>query len=239
VARNPGTALITGGTGGLGVAVVDEFLAHGWRVVVPWVNERELERVPDAGRPGGRERLELIQADLFERESVEAVVELASSKSRAPLRAVANLVGGFAMGARVHETPIDDFEQQLRLNLRPAYLVAFSAIPALLESGGGAMVLVSSRAAVQPFPRAAGYITSKAAVLAFAKALSAEYRDDGIRVNAVLPSVIATPAALDGMSPEQAAKAVPPEEIASVVRFLCSNDSAPISGAEVPVYGRA
>jgi NAD(P)-dependent dehydrogenase (short-subunit alcohol dehydrogenase family) len=76
-------------------------------------------------------------------------------------------------------------------------------------------------------------------VLAFTKALATEYRDDGIRVNAVLPSVIATPAALDGMSPDQAARAVPPEEIAAVIRFLCSPESAPISGAEVPVYGRA
>jgi NAD(P)-dependent dehydrogenase (short-subunit alcohol dehydrogenase family) len=143
------------------------------------------------------------------------------------------------MGARVHETPIEDFEQQLQLNLRPAYLVANAAIPALLDAGGGAIVLVSSRAAVQPFANAAGYITSKAAVLAFTKALATEYKDDGIRVNAVLPSVIGTPAALDGMSPEQAARAVPPQEIAAVIRFLCSPESAPVSGAEVPVYGKA
>src|SRR5437867_3820437 len=109
------TALITGGTGGLGVAVVEAFLADGWRVVVPWVAERELERLP--ARPG----LSLVEADLFEGESVGRVVSEAASEADAPLGAVANLVGGFAQAGRVHETPVEDFERQFRLNLRATY----------------------------------------------------------------------------------------------------------------------
>ena len=112
----------------------------------------------------------------------------------APLGAVVNLVGGFAMGGRVHETPVEDFEAQLRLNLRPTYLVCQAALPHLLAAGGGAIVCVSSRAALKPFAGAAGYVVAKAAMLSFVDVLATEYRDDGIRANAILPSVIDTPA---------------------------------------------
>ena len=83
------------------------------------------------------------------------------------------------MGGRVHETPVEDFEAQLRLNLRPTYLVCQAAIPHLIAAGGGAIVCVSSRAALKPFAGAAGYIVAKAAVLAFVDVLAEEYRDDG------------------------------------------------------------
>src|SRR5436305_2928010 len=116
------TAIVTGGTGGLGAAVVARLLDDGWRVVVPWVVEQELERMPE------RDDLELIQADLFDSEAVEKVVSLATQSPEAPLRGLVNLVGGFAAGGRVHETPIEDFERQFRLNLRPTYLMTQAMI---------------------------------------------------------------------------------------------------------------
>src|SRR5919202_540847 len=149
------------------------------------------------------------------------------------------LVGGFAMGGRVHETPVEEFEGQLRLNLRPAYLMCAAALPVLLRGGGGAIVCVSSRAAVQPFAGAAGYITAKAAVLAFVDALHAEYRDDGIRANAIMPSTIDTPANRGSMPDADFDTWVKPEEIARVIAFLCSDDARVTSGAHLPVYGRA
>jgi NAD(P)-dependent dehydrogenase (short-subunit alcohol dehydrogenase family) len=155
------------------------------------------------------------------------------------LRGVVNLVGGFAEHGRIHETPIETFEEQLRLNLRPAYLVSAAALPTLLEAGGGAIVCVSSRAARRPFPGAAGYIVSKAAVLALVDALDAEYRKDGIRVNAVLPSVIDTPANRTAMPDSNFDTWVRPEQIADVIRFLCSDAASVISGGHVPVYGEA
>src|SRR5919112_1691992 len=155
------------------------------------------------------------------------------------LRALVNLVGGFAAGGRVHETPIDDFDKQLRLNLRPAYLMCAAAIPVLLAAGGGAIVCVSARAAVQPFAGAAGYITAKRAVLALVDALYEEYRDDHIRSNAIMPSTIDTPANRKSMPDADFDTWVKPEEIARVVAFLCSDDARVTSGGRVPVYGRA
>jgi NAD(P)-dependent dehydrogenase (short-subunit alcohol dehydrogenase family) len=223
------TVLVTGGTGGLGTAVTQAFLDGGWRVVVPWIAERELERVQ------AHDRLELVRADLFDPDAVAAAVEAAGPS----LRAAVNLVGGFAIHDRVHETPIETFEEQLRLNLRPTYLVCAAALPVLLAAGGGAIVCVSSRAARQPFPGAAGYVVSKAAVLALVDALDAEYRKDRIRVNAVLPSVIDTPFNRSSMPDADFDTWVAPEEIARVIRFLCSDDASVTSGAHLPVYGRA
>ena len=223
------TAIVTGGTGGLGAAVTRRQLDDGWRVVVPWFAERELERVDE------HERLELVQADLTDPASAANVVATAGDG----LRAVVNLVGGFAMGARVHETPIDEFEQQLRLNLRPTYLMCAAALEPMLVAGKGAIVCVSARAALQPFPGAAGYITAKAAVLAFVDALHEEYRDDHIRTNAILPSTIDTPANRKSMPDADFDTWVKPEEIARVIAMLCSDDARVTSGGHVPVYGRA
>jgi NAD(P)-dependent dehydrogenase (short-subunit alcohol dehydrogenase family) len=227
------TAIVTGGTGGLGSAVTRAFLDAGWRVVVPWVAEGELARVEQ--RPG----LELIQADLFEETSVGAVAALAAQDARNPLGAVVNLVGGYSQGGRVHETPIADFEAQLRVNLRPTYLVTAAALPHLIAAGGGSVVCVSTRAALRPFPGAAGYIAAKAAVLAFVDALAVEYRDDDVRANAVLPSIIDTPANRAAQPGAKVERWVQPEEIAAVIRFLCSDEARPTSGAHVPVYGKA
>ena len=227
------SALVTGGTGGLGAAVVTRLLDDGWRVVAPWVAERELERVER------REGLELVQADLFEQQAVADAVALAAGSERAPLRAVVNLVGGFAQGARVAEEPIEQFEAQLRLNLRPTYLVTQAALPHLVAAGGGAVVCVGTRAALQPFPGAAGYVTAKAGVIAFAQAVAVEYRDEGVRCNALLPSVIDTPANRAAMPKADFAKWVAPAQLAATIAFLCSDDGAATSGAAIPVYGRA
>jgi NAD(P)-dependent dehydrogenase (short-subunit alcohol dehydrogenase family) len=227
------SVLVTGGTGALGSAVVGVLLEAGWRVVVPWIQPEERERVAE------REGLVLVEADLFDEEAVGRAVEEAARDPSAPLRAVANLVGGYAGGSRVHETSIEDFERQFQLNLRPTYLVTQAALPHLIASGGGSVVCVSTRAAVQPFSGAAGYIASKAAVIAFARALAVEYRNEGVRCNAILPSVIDTPANRASQPDADHSRWVSPAEIARVVLFLCSEDSTPISGAAIPVYGRA
>jgi len=227
------TALITGGTGGLGTAVVEAFLADDWRVVVPWIEPRERDRLP------ATEGLELVEADLFELESVAGVVEVAAHAPSAPLRAVVNLVGGFSAGGRVHETPLEHFERQFALNLRPTYLVTATAVPHLIDAGGGSIVCVSTRAALQPFSGAAGYIASKAAVIAFTQALAVEYREEGVRANAILPSVIDTPGNRAGQPDADPERWVKPAQIAATIGFICSDAAAAISGAAVPVYGRA
>jgi NAD(P)-dependent dehydrogenase (short-subunit alcohol dehydrogenase family) len=209
--------------------VTQTLLADGWHVVVPYHDERELERVAQ------HERLELVEADLFEPLAAAAVIAHAAGR----VDALVNLVGGYEAAGRIHETPIEDFERQFRLNLRPTYLMCHAALPRMLDQGAGSIVCVSTRAVLRPFAGAAGYIASKTAVLAFVDSLAVEYTKDGVRTNAILPSVIDTPANRAGQPDADHSRWVKPDEIAAVIRFLCSDDSAPTSGAHIPVYGRA
>ncbi|GAC82708.1 putative oxidoreductase [Gordonia paraffinivorans NBRC 108238] len=225
------TVIVSGGTGGLGSAVTRRLLDDGWRVVVPWVVESELSRLPES------DALVTLEADLFDESSVAEVVSVAAADTSAPVRAAVNLVGGFAMGERVHATPIGEFERLLQLNLRPLYLLSAAAIPKLIEAGGGSVVGVSAKAAFAPFSGAAGYITSKAAVWAFISALAAEYKDDGIRANAILPSVIDTPGNRESQPDSSRKGWVSPESIAETIAFLVSDASAAVTGAQVPVPG--
>jgi NAD(P)-dependent dehydrogenase (short-subunit alcohol dehydrogenase family) len=221
------SVLVAGGTGYLGQAVVRDLLAAGYAVTATWVVESEVERLAS-------EPVSLVHADLLDAASTETAV-----RSVADLEAVVNLVGGYAEGPRVHESEPEALDTMLQLNVKPGFLLARAAMPLLIERGGGAFVGVSARAALRPFPGAAGYIAAKAAVLALIQALDAEYKHDGIRCNAILPSVIDTPANREAQPGADYSQWVTPEEIARVVRFLVSGDSAPTSGAAIPVYGRA
>jgi NAD(P)-dependent dehydrogenase (short-subunit alcohol dehydrogenase family) len=222
--------LVTGGTGALGSAVVRELIQTGYEVTASWIVERERERV-ESEHGGG---VALVQADLTSPEGAAEAVAAVDG-----LEAVANLVGGFMAGPKLHEIEPSEFERMMRLNVFTAFNVARAAMPVLAANGGGAFVGVSARPALKPFPGSAAYSASKAAVLALVKAMDADYADDGVRANAILPSVIDTPANREAEPNADFSKWVPPEQIAKVVRFLISPDSAPLGGAEVPVYGRA
>jgi NAD(P)-dependent dehydrogenase (short-subunit alcohol dehydrogenase family) len=220
------TALVTGGAGGLGGAVTRVLLADGWRVVVPVVRPRELPEAPG---------LETVVGDLTDADDVARVLGAGTAQPGAPLRAVVNLVGGFAAGQPVRSTPLADFEALFALNLRPTYLVTQAALGPLVAAGGGTIVCTASASALEPFAGGAGYAASKAAVLAFARTVALEHADDGVRCNVVVPSLIDTPANRASMPASEHHRLVPPERVADVVRFLCSPESAALNGAWLPV----
>jgi NAD(P)-dependent dehydrogenase (short-subunit alcohol dehydrogenase family) len=224
----PAEVLVAGGTGVLGSAVVKELVSHGYPVGATWVVESERERLE------GVDGVELIKADLFDAQEAASAVACVSD-----IGAVVNLVGGYAETGRLHETDPEEFDRLMRLNLKPNILLAHAAIPRFLRRGGGAFVATSARPALRPFAGAPAYIISKAAVLSFVQTLDAEYRQDGIRANAVLPSVIDTPANRAAQPDADHSRWVDPAEIARVIRFLISDDATAMSGAAVPVYGKA
>ena len=182
--------------------MVERFVTAGWTVAAP----RRAE------------------VDLTDPEAVRRAVADA-----APLHAVVNLAGGFAAGQPVGETPVEDFEAVLRLNLRTTYVVCHAAIPHLAEDG--AIVCTSSATAHQPFAGSAGYAASKAGVIALARAVAKE----GARCNVVSPSLIDTPANRESMPESSWGRLVPPQLIAELILWLCSSDSAALNGAELPV----
>ena len=224
--------LVAGGTGALGQGVLGALLDAGHQVTATWVVEHELERVK--ADFGGHAGLTLVQADLMDAEAVEEVVAGVDG-----LGAVVNLVGGWAGGCKVHEIEPDDFHAMLQINLRPLFLLARAAAPRMVEAGGGSIVGVSARAALEPGSGQAAYNTAKAGVLAFIRSLDADYREAGLRANVVLPSVIDTPANRAAMPDSDHSRWVPPAQIGAVIEFLVSDRSAPTAGAAIPVYGRA
>src|SRR5688572_28725116 len=213
------TVLVTGGAGGLGRSDVQALVADGWHVKVPVESESDLDTT---------DGISTVVADLTDPYDVARAVRTATG-----LKALVNLVGGFAADQPVKDTPIAEFEKLFRLNLRPTYLVTQAALPHL--EGGGSIVCVSSSAALNPFAGGAGYAASKAAVIAFAKAVAQEGKPDGVRCNAIVPTQIDTPANRAAMPESEWHKLVPPAHIASVIAFLCSDASAALNGGVVPV----
>lgn len=204
----PDTVLVTGYKGGLGGGVVQVLEEAGWTV---------------AGLDQG-------EADLLDAADAErAIGEIEG------LAAVAHLVGGFASGPKVHETEPDDFARMLDLNVTTTFNVARAAVPRLLERGGGGFIAVSAQAINRPFAGAAGYLSAKAAVLQLVRSLDADYGKDGLRANAILPSMIDTPANREAMPDSDRSGWTSPREIGGVIRFLLSSEALTVRGAALPV----
>ena len=107
--------------------------------------------------------------------------------------ALACVAGGFAMAGPLHEAPVDVWRSQLAVNLDTAFTISRAALRPMLERAPGSIVFVGSRAALRPFPGAAAYIVSKAAVIALMQTIDAEVRGKGVRANVVVPNIVDTP----------------------------------------------
>ncbi len=202
--------VVTGGHGALGKGVVAALEARGAVVHVP----------------------EGVQLD----DEAQTVAYFASLP---PIWASIHLVGGFAM-APILETSLADFEAQWRINATTCFLACREAVRALRLTGkGGRIVNVGARAAVAAAPGMTSYVASKGSVLALTQSLAAEVLAEGILVNAVLPSVIDTPANRAGMPAADHASWPTPAEIGETIAYLASPQNTLTSGALVPVYGRA
>ncbi|MHA6780019.1 SDR family oxidoreductase [Pseudonocardia saturnea] len=219
--------IVTGAAGALGHAVVAEFRALG-RVVVAL--DRPGERLDALGESDG---VHAVAADL----SGRAAVQDAFARIPVDCDALVGLAGGFTPGS-LADTDEETLDSLWRSNFGSALWTAQAAAPLFAARGGGAIVTVGSKTAVGG-PAPVAHATTKAAVVRLTQLLAEELRKDRIRVNAVLPSVIDTPANRTWMSDDLAARAVAPAAIAKVIAFLCSPDAAPISGAAIPVYGDA
>jgi len=218
--------IVTGGTGGLGQAVVEAFLAGGDRVVVPWIEPREMQHMQ--ARFGPTADLVLLEADVTEEAGAAAVA------ARAPgLRVVVNGVGGFAMGPHA-ATSLDVWDRLYRMNVRSAAAMTRAALPHLVATGG-AIVNVAAAAALDPPAEMGAYTASKAALVAFTRSLAREVGPRGVRVNAVLPSTIDTPANRAAMPDADFSLWTRPDQIAAAIHWLASDAASAVRGALVPV----
>lgn len=222
--------VITGGSGALGRMVTGAFLDRGAVCHVP---------EPTASLPAGVAWAEHENAHIsggVNITSEDAVV--AYYASLPPIWASVHLVGGFAM-APVVDTSLDDLRRMMSLNLESCFLCCREAIKAMRGHGGGRIVNVAARPALQPVGGMLAYTASKAAVASMTQTLAAELRDEDILVNAVVPSLFDTPANRASMPKADHDTWPKPEDIAQAIAFLASPHNRLTSGALVPVYGRA
>jgi NAD(P)-dependent dehydrogenase (short-subunit alcohol dehydrogenase family) len=231
-------AIVTGGTGALGSAVVQTLLDAGATVWVPYINPSDFDHLRQRLGAPASSRLDGALLDLTDETAVQQAYSQVAS-AHGGIDILVNVAGGFAGGEPVHRTSWTLWQQQLDINLKTAVISCAAAVPHMLARGGGAIVNVSSRTATQSARNVAAYGAAKRAILQLTEALAAELRDSNITANAILPSVIDTPANRAADPNADHSRWVAPEAIARVVLFLVGPDARIISGAAIPVYGRA
>jgi len=227
--------LVAGGTGGLGRAVSLAFLQEGASVAVTFRKEEEFDALKESA---GKEASLLSghSVDVTGDDEVMKMVErILASQGR--IDVLVNTVGGYKAGMKLWEQDSKALDQMLSLNLRSSFALARAVVPAILKQGGGAIVNVAAKAALDAPAGAAAYAASKAAAIAMMNSLAADLKGTGVRVNSVLPSIIDTEPNRKAMPKADFAKWPNPADIARVILFLCSEDAKVIRGASIPVYG--
>jgi NAD(P)-dependent dehydrogenase (short-subunit alcohol dehydrogenase family) len=228
--------VVTGATGGLGPAVVRALLDAGASVAATGRRQDALDRLMQA--PGAGDRLDGRPVDLTDEGQVTAFMAWVADRFGG-IDGLAAVAGGFAGGTPVHETPLEVWRSQQETNLTSAFLSLKAVAPHLVRRGGGSIVAVASRPALRGAPSTAAYSVAKSGVLRLVEAMAEELKQQNVSVNAILPSTIDT---LDNRaaSPKtDYSNWVKPEEIAAVIRWLLGPEARIISGAAIPVYGRA
>jgi len=243
-------ALITGGGTGIGAATAARFGAEGAQVIVTGRRPELLERV--AAETGAV----AVPGEAADPQDASAAVRTAVDRFGGLDVLVAN--AGSGGGGAVLETDDAGWAEGIRLNLTTAFVSAREALPALVDRGGGSIVVVSSLAGLFAGPAMAGYVTAKHALIGLTRSMARDYGPRGVRVNAVCPGWVRTPvgdeqmdvlARRKGIAREEAyalaTSRVPlrrparPEEIASIVLFLASEESSIMTGSVLVADGGA
>jgi NAD(P)-dependent dehydrogenase (short-subunit alcohol dehydrogenase family) len=225
-----GEIVVTGAGGALGAGVVRALAAGGRRVIAI---ERDAERAEKAfaGVAGCR----VLAFDISQAESWRR------SLGDAEIAGAVLVAGTWKGGKRMFEAGADaDFGTLFSANLETARVSLQALLPRLVAAKSGSVVAIGSRTAVRPWEgaRSAGYAASKAALVALVQAAAAEVLGDGVRINALLPSTIDTPANRAAMPKHDPSTWVSVESLSGVIAFLLSDAARDISGAAIPVYGR-
>lgn len=230
-------AVITGGTGGLGTALVRRLLGRDIRFAVTYLLPDEAAAFEDEFDLD-EDRLILRRVDAINPEAVTSFMkEVADTWGN--IHMLCSLVGGWAGGRDVEETDDVRFERMLDLNLRSAFYAVRAAVPHLRQAGWGRILLIGSRAVEDNPPGQAAFNIAKAGVVALAKTVAQEVEGTGVTANALMPSVIDTPATRAALPYADYVHWPTPDEIAAVASFVLTDDSAVMNGATLRAYGRS
>jgi len=220
-------AIVVGAGGALGRATAVALAAGGLEVVAVDRNERGLGDLPDDIR---RE-----VADAIDPAAAKGLIDRIAAEVGPP-DVLVNTIGAFRLGDVLSTTP-QTLRLMLDVNLGSALWLSQAVAPHMQRQGSGAIVHVAARPGIEPSGGMAAYSVSKAALVHLTRILDIELRPHGIRVNAVAPQLLDTPANRAAFPAEVMAHTVAPQAIADVIAFLVSDTAAPVSGAILPAYG--
>jgi NAD(P)-dependent dehydrogenase (short-subunit alcohol dehydrogenase family) len=229
VAQHPDAqvAIVVGAGGALGRATTVNLAAGGRTVVAVDRNERGLSELPDGVRREVADTTDpAVAAQLIDRIAGEV----------GPPDVLVNTIGAFRPGDALTTTP-EALRLMIDVNLATALWLSQAVAPHMQQQGSGAIVHVAARPGLEPAGGMAAYSASKAALVHLTRVLDVELRPHGIRVNAVAPQLLDSPANRATFPAEMMTRAVAPEAIAGVIAFLVSDAAAPVSGAILPAYG--
>ncbi len=232
---------ITGGAGALGSALATHLVTKGYRVALLDV-DRAKERVARLVDTLGAKSAVGVAGDFGLAATWDAALAtIKDAFGGAPTHG-ALIAGGYDGGAPLHAAKDDSaYEKMMSSNVDTAYRALRALLPSMVVAKHGAIVVVGSRAVERPWTSAgsAAYAASKAAVVAMAQVAAKEVLEHGVRINAILPSTMDTPANRASMPDADPAKWVTLESASEVIAFLLSESARDVSGAALPVYGRA
>lgn len=220
-----GIVAVTGAAGALGRKAVEILSAAGWSVAGIDLGDV----APDCVA------LALGGVDLTDEAAVTAAAARIESEL-GRLDGLVNIAGGFVWET-VADGSIATWDRLYAMNVRTA-LIASRALLPLLRASQGAIVNIGAAASVKAGAGMGAYAASKSGVARLTEALAEELKEEGVRVNAILPSILDTPANRADMPDADFTKWVSPAQLAGVVAFLLSADAMPITGALIPVTAR-
>jgi NAD(P)-dependent dehydrogenase (short-subunit alcohol dehydrogenase family) len=148
-----------------------------------------------------------------------------------------NCAGGYAGGEKIGDVSVAVLEEMLTANLRTAFLMSGAVLPLMRVAKRGRIISIAAMAALSPAASRGAYAIAKRGVVTLIETIAEEVKGTGITANAIAPSIVLTPANRASMPSADTSHWVTPEEIASLVLFLCSEDARSISGNVLKVYG--
>jgi len=226
--------VVTGGTGYLGSSVCKAFAETGATVAAVYLLDREIPYFEKVLGALGK-NVTLLKADVTQAGEMDRVAKEILTRLKR-IDVLVNTIGGYMAGP-VEDTSSEDFDRAIALNLKSAFLACKAVVPSMRAAKGGAIVSVSSEAALQGDEESFLYSASKSGVNRLTESLARELKPANVRVNCVMPRIMDTPSNREAMPKANFSKWVKTDQVARVIRWLCSEDAAPITGAAIPVYG--
>ena len=223
-------ALITGANGGLGIHVTKALLDANFTVVglAPRIQQSDSNHPNFVALPAALNSLDTAK------KAVASVIARCGK-----IDVLAHLVGGFAGGQTVAATDDATWQRMFDANLNSAFHILRAVIPEMRKSGGGRIIAVGSRQAVEPAPTIGAYSASKAALVSLMKTVALEDKDAGITANVILPGTMDTPTNRKDMPGANVSQWVQPASVASLILWLAGDAGKDVTGAAIPVYGTA